>query len=159
MTRPAARHETLYVRNHDACLRVRRIKPRQADRHAAPLVFLHEGLGCIELSEGFPRTTLRGGRPGRRHLRPQGYGESSHLDGKWPPDYQETEAMVYLPEVLDHCGISSAVLIGHSDGGSIALIAGATPPGPDLRDHHRGGPYLHRGDHPGGHPRGCGGIP
>lgn len=34
--------------------------------------------------------------------------------------------MVFLPAVLDHCGLSEAVLIGHSDGGSIALIAGAT---------------------------------
>jgi pimeloyl-ACP methyl ester carboxylesterase len=34
--------------------------------------------------------------------------------------------MVYLPAVLDGCGLARAVLIGHSDGGSIALIAGAT---------------------------------
>jgi pimeloyl-ACP methyl ester carboxylesterase len=108
---------------------VRRIKPRQADRRAAPLVFLHEGLGCIELWRDFPERLCEAvGRVGVIYDR-RGYGKSSHLDGKWPPDYQETEAMVYLPEVLDHCGISSAVLIGHSDGGSIALIAGATLPG------------------------------
>jgi pimeloyl-ACP methyl ester carboxylesterase len=125
MTQDTAIQETLYVKSHNVRLRVHRITPLRADRRAAPLVFLHEGLGCIELWRDFPERLCESvGRIGVIYDR-RGYGESSRLDGKWPPDYQETEAMVYLPAVLDHCGISSAVLIGHSDGGSIALIAGA----------------------------------
>jgi pimeloyl-ACP methyl ester carboxylesterase len=126
MTDDATTHETAYVRTDDARLRVRRITPACVGRHAAPLVLLHEGLGCIELWQDFPAQLCEAtGRIGVVYDR-RGYGGSTRLDGKWPPDYQETEAMVYLPAVLDHCGLSEAVLIGHSDGGSIALIAGAT---------------------------------
>ncbi len=119
-------HEISFVQTHGARLRVERIMPRHADRRAAPLVFLHEGLGCIELWRNFPEHLCEAtGRPGVVYDR-RGYGGSSPLDGNWPPDYQETEAAVFLPAVLDHCGLSAAVLVGHSDGGSIALIAGAT---------------------------------
>lgn len=128
MPQPAVTHETRYARIDDISLRVRRVAPQGADRSAQPLVFLHEGLGCIELWRDFPERLCQAvGRVGVIYDR-RGYGGSTWLDGKWPPDYQETEATVYLPAVLDHCGISTAVLIGHSDGGSIALIAGAALP-------------------------------
>lgn len=126
MTGEATIYETLYTQKADARLRIQKITPGRVNRQAAPLVFLHEGLGCIELWRDFPtRLCEAAGRIGVVYDR-RGYGGSSRLEGKWAPDYQETEAMVFLPAVLDHCGLSEAVLIGHSDGGSIALIAGAT---------------------------------
>jgi len=91
----------------------------------APLVFLHEGLGCIEMWRDFPeRLCALTGRAGLLFDR-RGYGGSDKLSGRWPYDYLVQEAGIYLPEVLDACGIARAVLVGHSDGGSIALLAAA----------------------------------
>lgn len=51
-----------------------------------------------------------------------GYGESSAAVLPRQPDYMHHEAMVVLPQVLEAFDIRSAVLVGHSDGGSIAII-------------------------------------
>jgi pimeloyl-ACP methyl ester carboxylesterase len=103
--------------------------PTPADPYAPTLVFLHEGLGCIELWRSFPealctRTGLRGFAYDRT-----GYGQS----GPWPSPpgtrYLEIEANQVLPEVLDAAGVHSCLLIGHGDGGTIALrFASAQPP-------------------------------
>lgn len=89
------------------------------------LVFLHEGLGCISLWRDFPRQVChRLGLPGLVYSR-QGYGHSAPVTLPRPLDYLEQEALTVLPRLLDHFGIVQASLIGHSDGASIALIAGA----------------------------------
>ena len=92
------------------------------------LVFLHEGLGCIEMWRDFPLTLCKAtGFQGLVYDR-TGYGGSS----AWPDDpgidYMHIEAQRVLPQVLAAAGIEDCILIGHSDGGSIALIyAGADP--------------------------------
>ena len=53
----------------------------------------------------------------------KGYGESEPFEGPWPLDYLEKEALTYLPALLKACDIKDTILIGHSDGGTIALIA------------------------------------
>lgn len=93
------------------------------------LVFLHEGLGSLELWRGFPRqvcaTTGRRGVVFSRH----GYGRSASIRAPREPDYMHHEALVVLPKLIDGLGLQRPVLIGHSDGASIALIyAGADPP-------------------------------
>lgn len=93
---------------------------------AAPwLVFLHEGLGCVSLWRDFPDKVAR--RIGARALiySRRGYGRSSALDGPRQPDFMHHEALHVLPRLLAHFGITSPVLIGHSDGASIALIHAA----------------------------------
>lgn len=88
----------------------------------AVLVFLHEGLGCIAMWRDFPsRLCNMLGMPGLVYSR-AGYGGSDPIDLPRPITYQEDEAKVVLPEVLDTLGIAKAILIGHSDGGTIALI-------------------------------------
>jgi len=42
-----------------------------------------------------------------------------------PLDYLQKESLTYLPELLKECNIDHAILIGHSDGGTIALITAA----------------------------------
>lgn len=92
------------------------------------LVFLHEGLGNIAIWRDFPESVCREtGLQGIVYER-RGYGESNCFGTPWPEDYLITEATVYLPGVLDACGVEQAVLIGHSDGGSIALIGAASLP-------------------------------
>jgi pimeloyl-ACP methyl ester carboxylesterase len=89
------------------------------------LVFLHEGLGCIELWRDFPETLCEAtGCPGLVYDR-KGYGGSEKFKGPWPPDYLQKESLTYLPELLNACHVDRTILIGHSDGGTIALIAAA----------------------------------
>lgn len=89
------------------------------------LVFLHEGLGSVSLWRDFPETLAR--RVGSRALvySRRGYGRSDALDGPREPDFMHREALDVLPKLLQHFGIERPVLIGHSDGASIAIIHAA----------------------------------
>ena len=94
------------------------------------LVFLHEGLGCIPLWRDFPSALCEAaGCRGLVYDR-WGYGRSDSLTAAGPRElrYLHVEALCSLPEVLKQCNIDDAVLIGHSDGGSIALIFSAVYP-------------------------------
>ena len=97
---------------------------------AAPvLVFLHEGLGSIGQWRDFPLALARAtGLPALIYDR-YGYGGSEPLLAPRPPDYLEQEAQFALPELLRACGIQAPILIGHSDGASIALLFGTFFPG------------------------------
>ncbi len=93
------------------------------------LVFLHEGLGCIAMWRTFPAQLCAAcSLPGLVYTR-AGYGRSDGIDLPRPISYQEDEARDVLPEVLDTLGIKRAILIGHSDGGTIALIHAALDTG------------------------------
>ena len=92
---------------------------------AGTLVFLHEGLGSVALWRDFPRkvaTRLR--TPALLYSR-FGYGASDGLPGKRTPRFMHDEALGVLPALLDQLGIERPILIGHSDGASIALIHAA----------------------------------
>ena len=118
--------EIFTVDAKDCRVRVKKILPESDPGNFPPLIFLHEGLGCLEMWRDFPETLCADLQmPGFVYER-RGYGRSDMLpEGPWPADYLVTEAEVYLPAVLDVCGIGECILIGHSDGGSIALIAAA----------------------------------
>ena len=89
------------------------------------LVFLHEGLGCVGLWHDFPaRLSAASGLPGFVYSR-AGYGQSSAAPLPRMPTYLEEEGRL-LPHVLAAAGIGDCILVGHSDGASIALsFAGA----------------------------------
>lgn len=95
------------------------------------LVFLHEGLGCVALWRDFPeRLVARTGLPGFLYSR-LGYGRSDPRPGPLPLDYHEPAAVDELPKILAAAGITRPLLIGHSDGGTIALLyaaRGVRPP-------------------------------
>jgi pimeloyl-ACP methyl ester carboxylesterase len=97
------------------------------EKSAVPtLVFLHEGLGSVALWKRFPAEVVAA--TGCRALvySRYGYGKSDRLTAPRKVDYMHREALDVLPEILDQFRIDSPVLIGHSDGASIALIhAGA----------------------------------
>jgi len=93
----------------------------------APLVFLHEGLGSIRQWRDFPaKVALATGRRALVYDR-YGYGNSDILqEAKRTVRFMHDEALVSLPSLLSELRIENPVLIGHSDGASIALIhAGA----------------------------------
>ena len=88
-----------------------------------PLVFLHEGLGSLGLWRGVPADLAA--RTGRRALvwSRHGYGRSAAVRAARPVTYMHHEALAVLPELLDALLPGEApVLVGHSDGASIALI-------------------------------------
>ena len=100
---------------------------RIAGAAAAPtLVFLHEGLGSLGMWRDFPRRVATAtGCPALVYSR-AGYGRSTPLSSPRRPDYMHVEALATLPALLDRLAIAQPVLVGHSDGASIALIhAGA----------------------------------
>jgi pimeloyl-ACP methyl ester carboxylesterase len=90
------------------------------------LVLLHEGLGSIAMWRDFPsRLAHAAGRNILVYSR-FGYGNSDPHHARRDVRYLHDEALVALPQLLDQLGIVRPILVGHSDGGSIALIhAGA----------------------------------
>jgi len=93
------------------------------------LVFLHEGLGSILQWRDFPGKAAHA--TGCRALvyDRYGYGNSDVLrEERVGTDFMHREALLFLPEVLLQLKIQNPVLVGHSDGASIALIyAGVHP--------------------------------
>ena len=94
------------------------------------LVFLHEGLGSIAMWRDFPARVARATRCDAIVYSRHGYGNSDPLTEPRAVRYMHDEALIALPQLLDHLAIERPILVGHSDGGSIALIhagAGARP--------------------------------
>jgi pimeloyl-ACP methyl ester carboxylesterase len=93
---------------------------------APTLVLLHEGLGCVALWRDVPERLAAETGCGVFAWSRFGYGQSDPVPLPRPMTYMHDEAMLVLPKVLDAAGVSRGILIGHSDGGSIAAIhAGA----------------------------------
>jgi pimeloyl-ACP methyl ester carboxylesterase len=103
------------------------------DADPAPIVFLHEGLGSVAMWRDFPMQLCQAtGRAGLVYSR-QGYGQSDPVadvrgQGRLQPDYMHKEANEVLLELLRICGIQKPILLGHSDGGTIALLHAAQFP-------------------------------
>lgn len=93
------------------------------------MVLLHEGLGCIALWRDFPqRLHAACGLPVVAYSR-HGYGGSDILEAPRRADFMHDEATQALPQVLSALGIHHPVLVGHSDGATIALVHAGRFPG------------------------------
>ena len=91
--------------------------------HEAPtLVVLHEGLGSVRQWGDFPDRLATATNAGVFVYSRAGYGESSPVALPRPLTYMHDEALDVLPKVLDAIGFRRGILIGHSDGASIAAI-------------------------------------
>jgi len=100
--------------------------PAPAD--APTLVFLHEGLGCAAMWRDFPAKLAEQTGCGALVYSRLGYGRSDPCPLPRPLRYMHTEGLAVLPELLRAADVRQYVLVGHSDGGSIALIhAGGRP--------------------------------
>jgi pimeloyl-ACP methyl ester carboxylesterase len=119
--------ETIQV--NGVALEVERIAGPDGAR-LAPMIFLHEGLGSVAMWRDWPEQVCNAsGRAGFVYSR-RGYGGSQTIPdvrgaGRLAPDYMHREALDILPELLARLGVEYPVLLGHSDGGTIALIHAA----------------------------------
>jgi len=106
----------------------------EADATLPLLVFLHEGLGSRAMWKDFPaRLCAAANCRGLVYSRP-GYGRSTPraADERWQVDFMHKQAYEVLPAVLEALEVDTANdppwLLGHSDGGSIALLYAARHP-------------------------------
>jgi pimeloyl-ACP methyl ester carboxylesterase len=116
-------------------LEYRMIGPRP-DK-APTLVLLHEGLGCVGLWGDFPEKLQATTGCGVFVYSRAGYGQSSPVVLPRPLTYMHDEARDVLPQLLDAIGFKRGLLIGHSDGASIAALYAGTH-----QDHRVGGLVL-----------------
>src|ERR1700730_12447027 len=101
-------------------LEYRMIGPLPAE--APTIVMLHEGLGSAALWGDFPEKLQAATGAGVLLYSRAGYGASSPAKLPRPLDYMQIEALEVLPKLLDHIGFRRGILLGHSDGASIAAI-------------------------------------
>lgn len=114
------------IRVAGAALEVQRIAPQRGGP-PEPIIFLHEGLGSVAMWRDWPRQVCESlGRAGVVYSR-RGYGASDAIadvrgSGRLAPDYMHREALETLPALLEALEIERPILVGHSDGGTIALV-------------------------------------
>lgn len=100
--------------------------PGGAER--APLLFLHEGLGSVGLWRGFHHRIAD--EAGRRTVAYSRLGHGRSDPPRTPPttSFMSTEATTTVPALCAALGLDRPILVGHSDGGTIALLAAAAMP-------------------------------
>ncbi len=111
---------TGFIRIGASDLEYRMIGPAPDD--APTIVMLHEGLGCVGLWGDFPDRLAAATGAGVFVYSRAGYGASTKVELPRPLDYMHIEALEVLPQLLDRIGFRRGLLVGHSDGASIAAI-------------------------------------
>lgn len=113
---------------------------RLESRHVGPppgaaptLVLLHEGLGCVGLWGDLPDRLVAATGFGVFAYSRQGYGRSDPVPLPRPLDYHAIEAVQVLPRLLDAIGFRAGILVGHSDGATIAALHAARMADPRVR--------------------------
>lgn len=105
-------------------LEYRMIGPRPGD--APTIVMLHEGLGSVSMWGDFPDKVAAATGCGVFVYSRKGYGKSSPVKLPRPIRYMHDEASDSLPKLLDAIGFRRGLLLGHSDGASIAALYAGT---------------------------------
>jgi len=89
---------------------------------APTIVAMHEGLGSLSTWKTFPESLAEATSSRVFAFSRTGYGRSSEAKLPRPIDYHRREAIDVLPKVLDSINFRRGILLGHSDGASIAAI-------------------------------------
>mgnify|MGYP005995292681 CR=1 FL=1 len=113
---------------HGMHLSIRSGKHSHQDTERPVLVLLHEALGCIGMWKDIPEQLAEETGCDVLVYERQGYGLSSEITLPRDDDYLVEEGEVWLARLIDKLKLNSVILIGHSDGGSVALIGAASMP-------------------------------
>ena len=124
-----------FIELGDLRLEYRMIGPRPPQ--APTLILLHEGLGSAAMWGDFPEKLSASTGCGVFVYSRVGYGQSSAAKLPRQLDFMHVEAKDILPRLLDAIGFQSGLLVGHSDGASIAAIYGGS-----VQDHRIRGIVL-----------------
>ena len=119
----SAQSDPFFVTVQGRKLEIQRIAG--SGKGARTLVFLHEGLGSVAMWRDFPRDAAAATGCAAVVYSRYGHGQSDVLEEPRAVDYMHVEAVEVLPELLARLEVREPVLVGHSDGGSIALIHAA----------------------------------
>jgi pimeloyl-ACP methyl ester carboxylesterase len=111
-------------------LECRRVGPGSED--APTIVFLHEGLGSVSTWRDFPDALAEATGCDALVYSRAGYGRSDSVELPRPVRFMHDEAET-LAKVVQRAGLRDVILLGHSDGASIALIAAGRRAIPGLR--------------------------
>jgi pimeloyl-ACP methyl ester carboxylesterase len=117
------RHEHSLI---EVCGRRIEVRTIEGDPRQPTLVFLHEGLGSVAMWRGFPARVAEVTGCAAIVYSRYGYGGSDLLEAPFGVDYMHREAQASLPALLAKLGVERPILVGHSDGASIALIYAGT---------------------------------
>ncbi|MGE3245984.1 MAG: alpha/beta fold hydrolase [Beijerinckiaceae bacterium] len=128
---PAALAESGFLDIAGQRLEYRFCGPQPAD--APTILLLHEGLGCAGLWLEFPQTLAEVTGCGVFAWSRAGYGQSDPVPLPRPLSYMHDEACDVLPGLIDSIGLRKGLLIGHSDGASIAAIYAGMHDDPRIR--------------------------
>src|ERR1017187_3080046 len=124
-----------FIESGASRLEYRMIGPQPDE--AATFVLLHEGLGSIGLWSDFPDQLAAATGLGVFAYSRAGYGHSSAATLPRRTSFMHEEAREMLPRVLQAIGFARGILLGHSDGASIAAIYAGS-----VADHRVGGLVL-----------------
>jgi len=120
--------ETLYLQRNGYELFTKLIQHSPENKDKPTLVFLHDSWGCVEMWGEFPEILVGLSELNAMLYDRQGYGKSSPFAIKKRTEFYLHDEADELIFVLNACGIENAILYGHSDGATIALIAAASYP-------------------------------
>lgn len=109
-------------------LRARHIAHPDQKDDVPPVLLLHEALGCIEMWKDFPEKLARASGLDVWVYDRLGYGGSTPINLPRDEDYLIEEGEIWLPRLINKLDIDRVVLLGHSDGGSVALVGAAHMP-------------------------------
>ncbi len=110
-----------YIENDDCTHFIRQLQV--TENEVTPvLVFLHDALGSVEQWKQFPEKLAHACVCNAVIIERQGSGQSSPFTEKRNTDFLHHQAYEVLPKLLEKLHIKNPILIGHSDGGSIALL-------------------------------------
>ncbi|MCP4880783.1 MAG: alpha/beta hydrolase [Gammaproteobacteria bacterium] len=111
-----------FLQVNGAQLEVSVCSPKVNQDQEIAVLLLHEGLGCVASWKDFPQQLAYALQLDVITYSRIGYGNSSPVDVPRPLTYMHIEAQQWLPGVVAQLPYNQFILIGHSDGGSIALI-------------------------------------
>jgi len=91
------------------------------DAKRAPIILLHDSLGCVELWRDFPENLARATQRSVIAYDRLGFGKSTPQPGTLPPDFVLTEAHGAFAQVWTQLALDDFIVLGHSVGGGMGI--------------------------------------